>query len=124
MPHTIIWESEGLYREFTGEISGDEILESNLELHIHPDFQSIKYIINDFTKVTTHSIEINHTKAYATTDKVISNSKGRLKIAIVVVNDSLIDLAQGYREQMLESLFECEIFKALESARSWTSIQQ
>ena len=90
MPHNITWKSEGLYREFTGEINGDEILESNFELHIHPDFQSIKYIINDFSKVTTHSIEENHTKVYATTDKIIANSKGCLKIAIVVVSDSLL----------------------------------
>ena len=119
MPHTITWESEGLYRKFIGEISGDEILESNFELHIDPNFQNIKYIINDFMEVTGHSVEVVHTKAYALTDDIISNTKGRLKIALVVTQDPLIALANSYREQMIGKLFECEIFHSIEDARKW-----
>ena len=74
MPHTNSWESDGLYRHFTGEISGEEILESNFELHVRPEFQKINYIINDFTEVTGHSIEMGHTNIYATTDNIISTT--------------------------------------------------
>jgi len=121
MPHTNSWESEGLYRQFTGEISGEEILASNFELQAHPEFQKINYIINDFTEVTGHSIDMNHTKIYATTDDIISRSKGNLKIAIVVIQESLIDLALNYRELMKGMLFECEIFQSIEDARDWVS---
>ena len=121
MPHKNTWESEGLYRKFTGEVRGDEILKSNFELHIDPNFQNIKYIINDFTEITSHSIEISHTEVYATTDDIISNTKGKLKIALIVIQPDHIDLAKNYRALMQDKLFECEIFKTIEDARKWAS---
>ena len=119
MSYTNSWETNGLYRKFFAEISGDEILESNFELHAHPNFKSIKYIINDFIGVTAYSIDQSHTKAYASSDVVISNSKGKLNIALVVDQQELIALANGYREQMLGQLFKCEIFQCVEDARKW-----
>jgi len=119
MPHTYTWEPEGLYRKFTGAISGEEILESNFTLHTDPRFQSIKYIINDFTEVTEYSIETAHTRVYALTDEIISRTKGALKIALVVTHPSLIALANNYREEMINNKFDCDIFKAIEDARAW-----
>jgi hypothetical protein len=121
MPHTSIWEPGGLYRKFTGTISGEEILESNFELHMDPNFQSINYIINDFTEVTGHSIEIVHTKVYASTDEIVSITKGKLKIALVVTQGPLIELANSYREEMIGNRFECDIFQTIEDARKWIS---
>jgi len=121
MPHTNIWESEGLYRKFTGEISGEEILDSNFELHIDPGFQEIKYIINDFSEVTGHTIENTHTKVYASTDDIVSQTKGELKIALVVTDTALISLAKTYREHMMDKVFECEIFQTIEDARKWVA---
>lgn len=121
MPYTNIWETDGLYRKFTGTVSGVEILESNFELHTDPHFQDIQYIINDFTAVTDHSIESGHTKVYAETDNIISDTKGKLKIALVVTQNDLIALANAYRKQMKGKLFECEIFQTVEDAREWVS---
>jgi len=124
MPHTNTWERNGLYRKFTGILSGAEIIESNFELHTEPDFQKIEYIINDFTEITDHSIDIAHTNIYAKTDDIISNTKGRLKIALLVTQEDLIDLANGYRELMKNSKFDCEIFKSIEDARNWVNNEQ
>ena len=121
MPHTNTWESDGLYRKFTGEISGVEILESNFELHNDPNFANIKYVINDFLEVTGHSIETAHTEVYAKTDELISDTKGELKIALVIIQASLISLANNYRELMKDTSFECEIFQTTEDARKWVS---
>ena len=121
MPHTNTWEPEGLYRKFTGTITGEEILESNFELHAHSNFQAIDYVINDFIDVTGHSIEIIHTKVYASTDENISKTKGKLKIALVVTQESLIALANNYREEMIGNRFECDIFQTIDDARKWVS---
>jgi len=120
MPYTNTWEPEGLYRKFTGIINGEEILESNFDLHQDSKFQTINYIINDFIDVIDHSIEVIHTKVYASTDEIISNSKGNLKIALVVTQEPLIALANSYREEMIGNTFECDIFNTIEDAREWT----
>ena len=127
MPFTTNWEPEGIYRKFTGEISGEEILKSNFELHKNNKFLKIKYIINDFTDVTGHSIQPTHTKIYANTDDIISSSRilfsmGKLKIALVVHQEPFITVANGYRNKIRGKLLECEIFKSIYDARNWVNV--
>jgi len=119
MTCTITFEPTGIYRKFSGKISGLEILNSNFELQLDPNFKTAKYIINDFTDIISHAIEKAHTETYAQTDDIISKIKGELKIAIVVNSYSLMKLAHSYREMMQNQLFECELFKSIDDARSW-----
>ena len=119
MPHTNTWTSTGLIRKFTGDIKAEEILKSNFDTHENPDFETIKYIINDFSEVNEILIKTEHTKIYASTDDIISDTKGKLKIALVVNRDEHIALANNYREDMKNKLFECETFKTLNEARNW-----
>lgn len=119
MSHTLTWNSNNLFRKFTGDVSGEEILKSNFELQLHPQFATIKYLVNDFTEVENLLIEIEHTKIYASTDDIISDTKGHFKIAIVVSQDPHIELAKSYRDSMKNNLFECEIFATVEEARDW-----
>ena len=119
MPHINTWEKKGVLRKFTGNIQAEEILSSNFALHEHPGFAKIAYIINDFTEITGVSLDTSHTKIYASTDDIISETKGKFNIAIVVNQDALADLANSYRNEMKNRYFKCEIFKTVEDARKW-----
>ena len=119
MPHTITLEDEGLLRKFSGTVSGEEILASNSRLHTLPEFRQIRYVINDFSAMRDHSIEFAHTGAYATSDRIIANTKGTLKIALIVTRPDLVELARHYREQMKDCHFQCEIFPSPDRAREW-----
>lgn len=124
MPHTYIWEPNGLLRKFTGNIEADEIIKSNLELNEHPEFSKISYIINDFSEVTRISVSENDTKVFALTDDVISESKGKFNIAIIVSQDEHIALAEAYRNQMKNRFYHCEIFRAFDDARNWVEAEK
>lgn len=119
MAYTNIWETVGLHRKFTKEITSEEILLSNIELHTDSGFGYIQYIINDFTDVTGYSIEALDINAYAISDDIISVTKGKLKIALVVTQAPLIELAKNYCELMSGKRFECELFQSLDDARNW-----
>jgi len=119
MPHINTFEAHGLYRKFSGHVSGEEILESNFQLHRHPCFRKIRYVINDFSDISSDSIEIDHTAAYATSDRIIAHAKGSLRVALVVTQPSHHDLARHYREMMQGTHFSCEIFDQLAAAREW-----
>ena len=121
MAHSLIWETDGLYRKFTGDIDTFEVLNSNFELHEHPRFKDIKYIINDFTEVASISIESSHTEIFAKTDEIIANTKGKLKIALFITQEAHLPLAKSYREEMKGNRFECEIFASIKEAREWVS---
>lgn len=122
MAHTNTWNENGLFRKFTGEISPEEILKSNFDIHVHPKFESINYIINDFTGVTDLVINAEHTKIYASTDDIISDTKGHLKIAIIAKLDAHIALANNYKEEMKNKFFKCEIFQTLKEAQVWAEL--
>jgi hypothetical protein len=121
MSHTNTWETDGLYRQFSGEVSGEEILKSNLESHEHHRFHDIKYVINDFTRITGHAVEPVHMEIYAGTDEMISRSKGRMKIALVVDQAAYLPLAEQYVALMEGKRFECRIFPTLEQVRQWVN---
>lgn len=119
MAHTYLWENDGLYRKFTDEVSAEEILTSNFEIHSLPEFSSINYIINDFSEISGYKINDVHTGIYARTDDIISETKGKLKIAIIAGNAEVISLAENYRQQMKNRQFSCEIFRTAEEAKKW-----
>lgn len=119
MPNTLIWKPHYLFRKFTGDVTGEEILKSNFDLQAQPGFAAIKYIVNDFTDVSTLLIDTHHTKIYASTDDIISETKGKFKIAIVVNQKAHVDLAKSYRDSLTNNLFDCEIFETVEDAKKW-----
>lgn len=119
MPHTNNWESHGVHRVFTGDVSGNEIFASNTELHSDRRFNKIDYIINDFSAITSHAISMPHTDVFALTDKMVARTKDSLMIALVVPQEEFHELAGNYCKQMQEHWFGCKIFRSLESARNW-----
>ena len=119
MAHTVNWKPHYLHRKFTGEITGEEILKSNFDIQVHPRFVKIKYLINDFSEVESALISEEHAKIFASTDDVISDTKGKLKIAIVTNNPAHIQLAEAYRTAMKNIVFNCEIFDTVEEAKEW-----
>ncbi len=122
MAHTNTWTSKGLIRKFTGDVEAEEILKSNFESHENSGFMKIKYIINDFSNVNEIRINTEHTKIYALTDDIISDTKGKFKIAIVATKDEHLMLANSYRNEMKNYHFTCEIFQTFEKAKEWAEL--
>lgn len=121
MAHTISWNTEGIIRIFSGEISSGEILQSNIKIYNQPKFEKVKYIINDFSEVTSLNVDTTVTKIYASTDDIIARTKGKFLIAIIATHDEHITLAKSYQKEMKNNLFKCELFKNFEDAQKWVT---
>ena len=117
--NTLTWKPHCLSRKFTGDVTGEEILKSNFDLQAHPRFAAIKYIVNDFTEVANLLIDTDHTKIYASTDDIISDTKGKFKIAMVVNQEAHVDLAKSYRDSLKNNVYDCEIFETVKDAKKW-----
>ena len=119
MAHTVDWKNDGIMRVFTGDLNPEEILASNFEICNQPAFTTIKYIINDFTGVTSITVDNEHSKIIASTDDIISMTKGKYFIAIVATQDEHIALAKIYQNEMKNTVFISEIFKTVKDAQKW-----
>jgi len=122
MPHTTTWESKGVYRHFNGLVTGEEILESNFKLQADSRFEVIDYVINDFTRVTDHTVTLADTNAYAVTDEIAANEKPSLNIAIIVTKKDLFEVADMYCELMKAMKYNSKTFKTIKQARSWVAL--
>jgi len=119
MANSIQWEERGLQRQFTGKISGREILGSNLSLQGNEKFDQLRFIVNDFAGVTAFELTDHDIAAIASIDNVASKTNAYIRIAIIVKLESLRVWANLYIEKMQGSSFKCKIFDNSESAYRW-----
>lgn len=124
MSHHNTWEENGLYRKFIGNITGEEILTSNLTIHGDSRFDNLKYVINDFTQIVEFDADEIDILKISTIDKVGSRSNSYLKIAIVATSEPLLVCAHLYCKQMLDSPLGCKIFNHVDDAYRWLSKSQ
>ena len=121
MPYKNNWEESGLYRKFSGEISGREVLGSNLSIQGDCRYDEIKYVINDFTQIEKYDVCDTDIQLLANVDNVAAISKPNLKIAMVATLESLNDWTHKYCEKMQGSSYVCRVFGTIEDAYAWVS---
>jgi hypothetical protein len=56
LPFSITWEPRGIWRKFTGVVSGDDFLRSQHVMYSDSRYYVSKYAIVDFLDVTDHAI--------------------------------------------------------------------
>jgi len=118
----VVWEAEGAYREFTGVISGGEILEANLELYADPRFKNASYLIDNYSEISGSTVESPDLEALGVTDEIISKEYHDIKIALIVAQEPReIDMAKSYCDQMKDKGFKYEYFLTVDNARKWAT---
>ena len=115
------WEDNGLHRKFTGKITGQEILESNLSIQVNPRFDQIKYVLNDFLSITEFEITTDDVNIISTIDNVAAISKKSLKIAIVADNTDLLKWINEYLKMMQGSPYATAVFSTSDDALKWVA---
>lgn len=116
MPHQSIWKEIGLHRQFTGNITGREVLESNLWIQGDGRFKNIKYIFNDFTQIENFDISNKDVELVSVTDDIAATYSSELKIIIVATNEGFLKWVRLYLSKMENSPFNIVLFEDMEKA--------
>ena len=113
------WGVNGIYRIFTGKISGDEIIQAVLEIEGDQRFDELDYIINDFRQVDDYIISERDITTIVKIDNNAVKMNPQIRVAIVVTLDSLQEWAKLYCQKMHNSPYECKVFSHMEEAEEW-----
>ncbi len=113
------WEPKGLLRTFSGKVTGEHILKMNLSLHGDPRFDDLRYIINDLSSISELDISDMDIETIAAIDNAGALSNSNIKIAIVTTNHELVTWVKRYLVAMKDSVFQCQLFEDIETARKW-----
>lgn len=118
------WQDDncGLHRKYIGNLSMYEVLEATIELQEHPLFESLQYIIEDYTDATNAPFESKDTRLFSDIVRLRSNTKSGLKIAIISRNaPESTATANAFCEYMKQCHYQCQVFYSLADARAWST---
>jgi hypothetical protein len=116
MSYNIIRESKGSYKKFFGHVTGAELLQSVFENIGDPEFDRMRYTINDLLDIESHAITAKSFDIAITYGLRAAQRNPTRRVA-VVTNDPLIQhqiFAYLNRDQQL-----AEVFDQLKNARDW-----
>ena len=118
MPYTLRWEPHGVYKEFSGVVSGAELLASVKEVANDFRFYDIQYEISDYLQAerTEFSQEsLNEVRAVR-----IGSFMGnpRIKVAMVTLDPEIQQRMETTITARL-TLHQTRLFTQLDDANAW-----
>ncbi|MCW8900089.1 MAG: hypothetical protein OQK75_13045 [Gammaproteobacteria bacterium] len=118
MAYTLEWETKGVYWEYSGTISGKEIIEASTKIYGDPRFDSLRYKLVDFSAAEEVLISEDEIKLITFQHAAASKSNARIKNAIVLTKDD--ERGKLYAGYLVKSSpWEVRIFDHLEEANNW-----
>jgi hypothetical protein len=119
MPYTTTWTGNGVIWKYTGVLTGQEALQSNLDIYGDARFDDLRYQIADFTDVTDNQISEAYTKKIAYLDRAASQTNPNIKVAVIMKNSDFIDTADIYAELSKNSPWQVKVCHSREDADAW-----
>ena len=113
-----IWEPRGLWRKFSGTVSGAELMRSNAAGQGDMRFDALRYVINDFRATEHFILGPDELEEIAATDGAAAMANSDIKIAVVSANPEILAVAESYMSAKL-SPFPVGNFATLAEARDW-----
>ena len=119
MPYTTTWTRNGVIWKYTGVLTGQEALQSNLDIYGDARFDELRYQIADFTDVSENQISEAYTKKIAYLDRAASQTNPNIKVAVIMENSDFIDTADIYTEFSKNSPWQVKVCHSREEADAW-----
>ena len=116
MPYLNTWKKDGLHRTFTGMLTAEEVLTSNLSIHSDTRFEELKYVYNDFSKINDYALNTFDISNITSIDNIAATYNENLKIIIVATNKGVLKGAHIYADQLKDTTFNILVFENTESA--------
>lgn len=124
MAYKLDWEHRGVYWEYSGIVTGQEIIEASSLIYGDPRFDDIRYKLVNFLKTDTILIEEDDVYTIAFQHKAAALSNPRVKTAIVTSTAMTRDnkntsMLQLFISNLTASSWEVKAFDELEQANHW-----
>lgn len=121
MAYKIKWENKGIYIFFNGKVDFKEFIRANNDLYGRSDFDKAKYQLWDFSEITYANFDMKDVKLISAMDKSAMHWNDNMKVAVLTNNQSIIDFANQYKLDLINTKWVCELFEDINIARKWIS---
>jgi len=120
MAYTITWSDKGIIWEYSGVMTGEDLINSNLEIFGDERFDDLRYQIADLTRVEAIDINEIHIRKMAYLDLAAARSNPNIRVAVVSSSEATAQIGESYANYSKEkSPWKTKIFSSLEEAQEW-----
>lgn len=117
MTHKLNWESDGIYWEYYGKVSGKEIVEASTAIYGDERFDTLKYKLVNFLGVESIEMDEEEVALIAHQHRAAERSNPYLKNAIVIKPGN--KLADMFAAFFTDSSWDVQVFQDLDEANHW-----
>jgi hypothetical protein len=119
LAYSIKWDKKIVYCKFSGEVSGQELLECNMSMYGNSNFDDIRLQVFDMLDATKTSFNQDDVKLVAACDRAASKINPRVRCALVSTDQVALELSRIYQNEVLASPWEGKSFRRLSEALEW-----
>lgn len=122
MGYELMWEPpSGLIKSHFGQVAGREVLEANRRAEADFRFDSLRWVINDFSKCTEVSVTPAEVELISAIDRAAAKTNPSIRIAIVATHQEVVDASIAYANDSLTP-FLTKVFNSIDDARLWLGL--
>jgi hypothetical protein len=118
MPYTLIWEPDGVYKNFTGVVTGAELLRSVNEVAYDMRFAKARYEVSDYLSANSTDFSQDALNEVRAVRIGSFQSNPRIKVAIVTLNPDIQQRIHSTIATRL-TLHQTKVFSELAEANDW-----
>lgn len=118
MGYRLYWEKRGAVKHFSGVVTGDDISRSLNDVHGSDQFDSLRFVINDFRDVQEIDFADLDIDYIAALDKAAFVTNPLIKLAIVAADPRIREIAAQYANSPLNA-YPTRLFDNMADAELW-----
>lgn len=120
MPYKISWQEHGVVWHYSGLLTGNELLQSNLDIFGDERFDDIRYQIVNLAGAEKIEVTEQHMRKVAHLDMAAARTNSRVKVAVVSDSDAATQLLVYYDKFCdKKSPWKTQVFRSIEEAEDW-----
>lgn len=119
MPYHIEWKKDTVIWTYTGRLTGEEILQSNMDIYGDERFDTLRYQIVDLRAVDEFAVDEHHMHKINHIDRAAAYTNPRIRVAVVTNDQSIESITDTYIEQSPESHWPTQTFYDFDEALRW-----
>lgn len=119
MPYELRWERRGVLKHHYGHLTGKEMLDATIAVSASDRYDGLRYIINDFSAVNTHTIAHADLEQFAALRIGAVHSNRRLLSPMIPGSEAGIMIAGFLQLPEYRNDHELVIFPNLDATRAW-----
>lgn len=124
MPFSVTTRRDVVTFRFSGFVTVVEFLGGAMALNAHEDFESIRYIVNDFLDIDGHEIDTASVlEALAVNSIGAKRTNPDIRVVVVTEDDRIIAMAKAMSAQPYDDAHEVRHFPTMSAAQVWMATQ-